>query len=128
MKLLCRLFIVTVIVLATSIHLCPGHGRGRRHYRNTLMRMHYHSWSFSDLIESLLVFLQSWLVPDSAVKAESRKFFFLFDSQNNGSTNFLGLNVSQRNVAYDAMVKVFEWIGFVITEHFFVTYIDIRGQ
>ena len=60
MKLLCKLFIITVIVLTTSIHMCPGHGRGRtrRHYRNTLMRMHYHSWSLADLIEGLLVYLQ----------------------------------------------------------------------
>ena len=92
------------------------------------MRMHYHSWSFSELLEGLIYFVQSWLIPDSAPKAESRKFFFLFDNTNNGSANFFGLNVSQRNVAYDAMVKVFEWIGFVITEHFFVTYIDTRGQ
>lgn len=28
----------------------------------------------------------------------------------------------------DAIVKFFEWIGFVITEHMFVTYIDTRGQ
>ena len=93
-------FILVSFLVIASIDLCPGHGRARKHYRNTLMRMHYHSWSVSELIEGLLSLLQNWLVPDSATKAESRKFFFLFDSQNNGTSNFLGLNVSQRNVAY----------------------------
>merc|ERR1739844_116460 len=107
-----------------------GLSRGRRSYRNTLMRMHYHSWSVSDLLEGLLIMIQNWLVPDSsATKAQSRdSLLFLFDGQNNGSSNFLGLNVSQRNVAYDAMVKFFEKKKIIITEHFFVTFIDTRGQ
>jgi len=129
MNILSRLFLISFVLLIVSIDLSPGHGRARKHYRNTLMRMHHHSWSVSELIEGLLTLLQNWLMPDnSASKAESRKFFFLFDNQNNGSSNFVGLNVSQRNVAYDAMVKAFEWIGFIITEHFFVTYVDTRGQ
>ena len=91
--------LLVIIILMASIH---GHGRGRRHYRNTLMKMHYHSWSVSDLLEGLLIMIQNWLVPDSsATKAQSRdSLLFLFDGQNNGSSNFLGLNVSQRNVAY----------------------------
>ena len=101
MDSLSRLLLISFVLLIVSIDLSPGHGRARKHYRNTLMRMHHHSWSVSELIEGLLNLLQNWLVPDnSASKAESRKFFFLFDNQNNGSSNFVGLNVSQRNVAY----------------------------
>lgn len=110
------------------------------------MRMHYHSWSFEDILDTLYHLVQSFILPQDV--AQSRDFFFFLDPSNNGSSNFLGLNVSQRNVAYvsdswptfgkkrisvkiffqDAVVKFFEWIGFVVTEHFFVTYIDTRGQ
>ena len=102
MKNLCndvgKIFLVIIILMASI----DGLSRGRRSYRNTLMRMHYHSWSVSDLVEGLLIMIQNWLVPDSsATKAQSRDSLLLFfDSQNNGSSNFLGLNVSQRNVAY----------------------------
>ena len=93
-----RILLVMIILMASI----DGLSRGRRSYRNTLMRMHYHSWSVSDLVEGLLIMIQNWLVPDSsATKAQSRdSLLFLFDGQNNGSSNFLGLNVSQRNVAY----------------------------
>lgn len=62
------------------------------------MRMHYHSWSFEDILDTLYHLVQSFILPQDV--AQSRDFFFFLDPSNNGSSNFLGLNVSQRNVAY----------------------------
>merc|ERR1712012_402688 len=98
----------------------------RKRYTNTLMRLHNHSWTWTDILHALHKLLQVFLYtdyPTNEYSATPREFLFFFDSNNNGSTSLFGLNISQRDAAYDAMVKVFEWFGYVITEHFFATYI-----
>lgn len=99
MKRICCL----IILVLMCVILCDGHRRSRRHYRNTLMRMHYHSWSFTDVLDTVFHLITQFLAPTDV--AQSRKFFFLLDPNNNGTDNFLGLNVSQRNVAYVSLEK-----------------------
>ena len=94
-----------IVIVTVMLVVCSGHhrrrGRSRGYYRNTLMRMHYHSWTYGELLDAILHLLQTYLVPNIAA-AESREFGFSFflDPNNNGTSNFFGLNVSQRNVAY----------------------------
>ena len=91
----------TWLLLASIIIANANYSRKRGHkYRNSLMRMQYHAWDFGDVLDTVLSFLKNLLVPNYGPQSRISEFLFFFDFNNNGSSPFLGLSISQRDAAY----------------------------
>ena len=91
-------FLVILLLILDSGH--PQHSRrkGYRYYQNSLIKMHNHSWTVYDVFEALLGIIWRFLVPED-IATPRADFLFLFDSNDNGSGNFLGFfNVTKRDV------------------------------
>ena len=91
------LLMANIVIYVTS----AGYSRKKGHrYRHSLMRMQHHEWDFGDVLDSVLSFLKYLLVPAYGPQSRISEFLFFFDGNNNGSSPFLGLNISQRDAAY----------------------------
>lgn len=112
MAVMKKVQIVTLLILMQCVlhnsQFSQSHRR-KRSYKNTLMRMHHHSWSWDDILHAVYKVLQLFLVqhqPHQQQTAAPREFLFFFDSNNNGSSPLLGLlNISQRDAAYVSTVR-----------------------
>ena len=85
--------------------------RRKRSYKNTLLRMHHHSWSWEDILHGVYKVLQLFLVQQQQQPqmAAPREFLFFFDNSDNGSTPLFGLNISRRDAAYVSFPRSCSW-------------------
>ena len=101
------LLILMQCVVHNSQYSQSSHRR-KRSYKNTLLRMHHHSWSWEDILHAVYKVLQLFLVQHHQQQqqmAAPREFLFFFDNSDNGSTPLFGLNISRRDAAYVSFSK-----------------------
>ena len=104
------LLILMQCVVHNSQYSQSSHRR-KRSYKNTLLRMHHHSWSWEDILHAVYKVLQLFLVQHHQQQqqmAAPREFLFFFDNSDNGSTPLFGLNISRRDAAYVSFSKFFQ--------------------
>ena len=104
------LLILMQCVVHNSQYSQSSHRR-KRSYKNTLLRMHHHSWSWEDILHGVYKVLQLFLVQQQQQPqmAAPREFLFFFDNSDNGSTPLFGLNISRRDAAYVSFPRSCSW-------------------
>lgn len=88
-----------ILVLASASGYSRRRG-SRHYYKNSLLRMHYHTWSFGDIWDVIVRVAKAFMVPFHETTSRYAPFVFFLDKNNNGSASFWGLNVSQRDATY----------------------------